>query len=409
MEHILKKILIVGLNFYPEPTGTGKYTGELASFLSHHGYQVRVITAPPYYPKWAVWQGYHRWRYSREHWGQVTIFRCPLWVPKKPSGLSRLIHLATFTFSSMFAVFRQIKWKPDRILCIAPTLMSAPAALLLAKICGSQTFLHLQDFELDAAMNLGILPDKSWIYRFFSRIERSLLGRFDHLSTISLPMKEKLLNMGMMEEKCHLFPNWVDTDYIHPIDQPSLFRKEMGFSQDDVIVLYAGNLGYKQGLETVIQSAKYLQQDKNIYFVLCGDGAARIELEQLTSGLSNVRFLPVQPFNKLNELLALADIHVLPQKAGVADLVMPSKLSGMLASGKSVIAAADAGTEIGKVIDQTGVRVPPEDSKALAEAIHGLSENPEKRQRLGEKGRIYALKNWSAAFVLSQFLEVLDE
>ncbi|MCJ7623867.1 MAG: glycosyltransferase WbuB, partial [Anaerolineaceae bacterium] len=405
---ILKKILIIGLNFYPEPTSTGKYTGELATYLCQQGYPVHVITAPPYYPHWRVAEGYRAGCYTKEKWEKIEIFRCPLWVPRRPTGLTRLLHLASFALSSLPMLTTQLHWKPDLILCVAPTLMTAPGTLLLARLCKAKSWLHLQDFELDAALGLGLLPVGRSLVRLAEWLERLLLNQFDRISTISKRMKVRLLEKGLPECKCTLLPNWVDTDQIYPLKGANPLRAALKLPKSALVALYAGNLGRKQGLETVIETARLLQNQTNLIFILCGDGAAREELEHTAEGLNNLRFLPVQPVEKLNQLLNLADIHLLPQKTDAADLVMPSKLSGMLASGRAVIATSLADTEIGEVISQTGVLVPPEDAAALAGAILKLIKSPVVRTRLGKKARTYALAQWSATKILKKFGQHLN-
>ena len=402
------RVLILGINFYPEPTSTGKYTGDLAAYLSQQGYQVRMVSAPPYYPHWRVAEGYCAGRYTRESWQGVEVWRCPLWVPRRPTGLARLLHLTSFALSSLPVLAAQLRWNPDLVLCIAPTLMNAPGALLLARLCKAKSWLHLQDFELDAALNMGLFPGGRWLARLAGWFERFLLNKFDQVSTISERMLARLTNKGLQAEKCYLLPNWVDTDQIYPLEGVNPLRAALGLPKDALVVLYAGNLGRKQGLETVIGAARLLQDQPALLFILCGDGAAREVLARGAEGLDNLRFLPVQPGDKLNQLLNLANIHLLPQKADAADLVMPSKLSGILASGKPVIATALADSGVGEVISQTGVLVPPEDAAALADAILKLAQSPAERIRLGKKGRAYALAHWSAAQILKQFCQHLN-
>jgi colanic acid biosynthesis glycosyl transferase WcaI len=168
-------------------------------------------------------------------------------------------------------------------------------------------------------------------------------------------------------------------------------------------------MGRKQGLESVILAARQLQSHEDLHFILCGDGAARAELEKAAQDLSNVKFLPLQPSEKLNQLLNSADIHILPQRADAADLVMPSKLLGMLASGKAVITTANPGTGLEKVVSQIGVVVAPGDQSALCRAILDLASSPQLRLDLGEKGRDYVCKNWSEQIVLSRFESQLQE
>ena len=135
----------------------------MAAYLAAHGCEVHVITTPPYYPYWKIQAGYRAWRYQKESWQGVEVWRCPLWVPSHPGGLTRLIHLATFAFSSLPA---QIRWKPDVVLCIAPALMYASFALVFARMLGSRSLLHIQDFEPDAALNLGILSGENFVSSF---------------------------------------------------------------------------------------------------------------------------------------------------------------------------------------------------------------------------------------------------
>jgi putative colanic acid biosynthesis glycosyltransferase WcaI len=163
----------------------------------------------------------------------------------------------------------------------------------------------------------------------------------------------------------------------------------------------------KQGLETLLEAALLLEGEKSLRFVMCGDGAARERLRRAYGNLSNVVWLPLQPAARLNELLNLADIHLLIQLAGVADLVMPSKLTGMLASGRPVVATAGAKSRVAEVVEQCGIAVPPGEADALASAIRALGADPERRQRLGKAARDYAVKNIDVSSVLGDFERAL--
>jgi colanic acid biosynthesis glycosyl transferase WcaI len=403
------RVLVVGLNFHPELTGIGKYTAELSAYLAERGQHVRVITSHPYYPYWRVQGRCQGWKYKKETWQQVEIQRCPLWVPRHPTGFTRLVHLATFALSSLPALIAQWRWKPRIVLCIAPALMNALFVLAFARLSGAKAWLHIQDFELDAALKLGLLPGGKWLAGLVARLERLLLTGFDNVSTISERMREHLAAKGVPPDKILLFPNWVDTKQIYPLgDGFNRLRAALGLGPEQLAVLYAGAMGKKQGLEHLLAAASQLQEQCQLQFVLCGDGAVRAELEKSARGLSNVLFLHVQPAEHLNELLNLADIHILSQKADAADLVMPSKLGGMLASGKVVIATANPNTELGQVLRRVGVLVRPEDSPALAEAIVGLANDPQKRDRLGRLGRDYACQHLEKELVLANFKDALE-
>ncbi len=405
------KILFYGINFAPELTGIGKYTGEMAQWFAEQGHDVRVITAPPYYPAWKVSEGYRN-TYVTEQWNGVTVFRTPLWVPSQPSGIKRLVHLASFALSSLPTLFKQWTWKPDVVWTVEPALMCAPATVTFAKLNGAKSWLHVQDYEVNAAFDMGLIKAK-WLRGFVEACERWLMRCFDRVSSISSQMLKLAKQKGIEESKIVSFPNWVDISAIQPLQDISPYRKELKISDDKIIALYSGNMGGKQGLEILAEAARIIAEQKieNIQFVFCGNGAGRADLEQACLGLNNVIFLDLQPFERLGELLGLADIHLLPQRADAADLVMPSKLTGMLASGKSVIATATADTELGHVITEganCGLIVEPENGLALVEAIIQLSQDSESRRRYGENARRYAENNLEKQQVLTLFEKRLN-
>ena len=400
------KILFYGINFAPELTGIGKYTGEMAQWFAEQGHEVRVITAPPYYPAWKVSEGYQN-AYVTEQWNGVTVYRTPLWVPAQPSGAKRLVHLASFALNSLPTLFKQWTWKPDVVWTVEPALMCAPAAVAFAKMNGAKSWLHVQDYEVNAAFDMGLIKAK-WLRGFVESCERWLIRCFDRVSSISGQMLKLARSKGIDEQNIISFPNWVDISAIQPLKGVSPYRKELQISEDKIVALYSGNMGGKQGLEILAEAAKIISDEKNdnIQFVFCGNGAGRADLEQACTGLSNVIFIDLQPLERLGELLGLADIHLLPQRADAADLVMPSKLTGMLASGKSVIATATADTELGHVIThdaKCGLIVEPENGQSLAQAIIQLSKDAESRKIYGQNGRDYAEHNLSKNKILKDF------
>lgn len=398
------RILFLGLNYSPELTGVGKYSGEMMEWLASRGHDVRVVTAPPYYPAWKVSEGYSRWRYRREVSPQgVRIYRCPLWVPATPDGFRRIMHLSSFAVSSLPVMLGMTAWHPDLVLTVEPAFMCAPVALLVARICGAASWLHIQDFEIDAAFELGILPPNGWMKRLARKFERAVVRGFSRVSTISARMMDGLTPKGVEASRAWLFPNWVDVRSIHPQERPSGLRAELGIAADSTVLLYSGNMGAKQGLQILPEVAELLKSHRDLHFVFCGDGPYRSQLAKEVSGLQNVSLLPLQPIERLNDLLNLADIHMLPQRADAGDLVMPSKLTGMLASGRPVIATAGSGMQIASALDGKGIIVTPGNPDVFAAAILALADAPEVRKRMGRAARAFAERELAQDAVLGRF------
>ncbi len=365
-----QKILIQAINYAPELIGCAKYTTELAQYLSQNGHLVEVVAAPPHYPGWYVRKPYRGFAYSSELLDGVRVTRCPMAMKADGGGLWRMLAPLSFAFAAAPALlWRALRFRPDVVMCVEPTLFAAPIALLAAKILGARALLHVQDLEIDAAFGVGHLKGAA-LKRAAFLCERLLLSRFDDIVTISNKMRAALVAKSLDPSKIRLLRNWVDTEQIAPTPRTGNgFRAELGISDDAFVVLYAGHIGVKQALDVVIASARRLKHRSDIVFVIAGAGPSRSGLVAASADLPNVRHLPLQPAERLNELLALADLHVLPQHRGAADLVLPSKLSGMLASGRPIVATADPGSELYDILTEVALLTPAGDAAALAEAI----------------------------------------
>jgi colanic acid biosynthesis glycosyl transferase WcaI len=332
----------------------------------------------------------------------MPVSRAPLWVPFRPGGRKRVLHLLSFALTTLPLMVRALLWRPDVVWMAAPAFVCAPAALATAKLTGAKSWIHIQDFEIDIAFGMGLLNGGSWWKRLLFGAESWLLRRFDHVSTISKAMLARALSKGVAPAKLSYVPNWADVVAVAPLRGASPYRAQLGIADDAVVALYSGSMGVKQGVDWVAQAALALQGNPKLVFVLCGDGALKADAQALCGHLPNVRFLPFQPTERLGDLLGLADVHLLPQRADAAEMVMPSKLTGMLASGRPVVGMADAGTELAEVVQSCGVVVAHGNVPAFAQAISYLAELPQLRAELGRIARAYADRHLAADAVLGQ-------
>lgn len=374
------RVLIYGINFFPELTGIGKYTGEMAFALAERGNDVAVVTAMPYYPEWELHKEYKNKSWHTETIRGVTVHRCPLYVPKSTSSAKRILHECSFLLSSIpiwfFLLFRK---KYDVVVSVSPPFHLGFMPLLYKWIRGARLVTHIQDLQVDAAKELGMIKNKSFLNLMFAA-EKFILKKSSAVATISTGMQQKIEAKGIPAQNMIMFPNWVDETVVYPVSKEASLRKDFNIPLEDKVVLYSGNLGEKQGLDIIIEVARQFRQSTNVHFVIVGSGGGKQKLQQLVteSGLTNIRFFPLQPYEKLSALLAIADLHLVLQKKSASDLVMPSKLTGILAVGGCPLVTAVPGTTLYETVHnhQLGIIAEPESIISLTNAIkHALGSD----------------------------------
>jgi colanic acid biosynthesis glycosyl transferase WcaI len=397
-----KRILIIGINSRPEFTGIGRYTGEMLTWLAGQGHQVTMITAYPYYPYWKIQKPYSGWLYKKETpLPGLTLYRCPLYVPAVPTGLKRMIHEGTFFMSAFLVVVKLLfKRRYDTVFTIAPPFHLGFLALFYRFFKGSPIVYHLQDLQIDAAKELGILKSGP-LFSVLFNLEKFILKKADIVTTISVGMHERILNK--IRRSVVLFPNWVDTNLYYPVRERDDLKRRWGFLPEDKLVVYAGSIGEKQGLDMLLHIAATLGTHKQIKFIICGTGPFKEKLAALAIelGLNNVFFFPLQGDDVFNDFLNIADVHLVLQKGDAGDLVMPSKLTTILSIGGLAIATANPGTTLYEVIttNQMGIIVSPDNELELSNAIVDCFECDHSQKRIN--ARNFAEHNLNKDIILN--------
>ena len=403
------RVLIVGLNYAPEPVGIGPYTQGLAQALVEAGAEVSAVVAKPYYPQWRVAADYAGGGWQHEFDGKVAVTRCPIYVPAQPGGLNRVVHLASFMVSALVPALRaalRSKQRPDVVFTVAPALLGVPTAWLAARLAGARLWIHVQDFEVEAALATGLMDRTGIAARLARWLESRLLQLGDRVSTISPQMCAKLIAKGVAPGRVFEMRNWSDARFAPDPDGAAAMRREWGLT-GKVVALYSGNIARKQGIEILVEAARLLKDRADIALVICGEGPNRAELERLANGLGNVQLHDLQPAERMGAMLTMADLHLLPQIAGAADLVLPSKLTNMLASGRPVVATTEPGTGLYAEVDGCGAITPPGDAAALAGAIAAMADDPAQRDRFGKAAAERAVQRWSKPAIIAAALEQL--
>ena len=397
------KILIYGINYKPEIVGIGKYTGEMAEWLSNDGYEVRVICAPEYYPKWKS----NKNKFYVEELNDVKVYRCPLFLPKKQNGIKRIIHLLSFSISSLKYLIENISFQPDLIIVIAPSFLCAPLGLLYAFLSGEKTksWIHIQDLEIDLAFSLQIikhLPFKNLLFLF----EKLILNRFDYVSAISKSMRETIINKGISKKEIFYIPNWIDINYEKNIKNKQInkafYKQRYNLNSDSIIVMYSGTLNDKQDINLIIKAVEYIGNKKNIFWFFSIEGKSKNKLIDLIGNKENVKILPLQKQDKFEAWLNFADIHIIPQKKDTDKFLLPSKVMAVIRSGSPFVATASKYSELGEITEKMGIRVNPGDYISFSKAILKLSSDKLLRKRLVNSYKDYLLENFEKNNILKK-------
>lgn len=414
-----KRILFIGYNFSPELTGIGKYSGEMMHWLAEKGYTCTVLTGYPYYPNWRVQEPYrkNRFLYKKEvkqftSGGRLVVIRCPMYIPGKPNTLKRMILDFSFFATVLMVIVPLIFSKKfDWVISVAPSFQFGLLGVLYKRIKGARHLYHIQDLQIEAAHELGLFKTDKLLKAFYS-VENYIFKHTDIISSISEGMIRRIEKKTFQPVK--LFPNWTDISNFHPITPNTPLKKKFGFKESDWIVLYSGALGEKQGIESILIAAKELATFSDLKFIVCGNGPFKERLKGLAVQLKldNLFFLPLQPKEIFNEFLNMADLHLVLQKEKASDLVMPSKLTTILAIGGLSLTTANSDSSLHKLIDKfkMGLLVPAENQEALIEAIQDAFQdrNSGKYRSLRESARSYAIKYLCKERVMETFENQLD-
>lgn len=400
-----KNITIIGINYYPEDSAIGLYTTQKAEYLVSKGFDVSVITGFPYYPQWEIWKEYKNKKYlEKETINNVKIYRSRQYVPNNPTFFKRLLHLISFTFGNFINIFKVSK--PDIIISIIPFTTSAFLGWLLKVRYKSKLWIHIQDFEFDAAIDSGLLDgNKKMVVKLLSWIEKKTLKRADKVSTISYGMLKKLKEKTNIPS--YYLTNWIDVSLF----DNKLNERHPYLNSGNFKILYSGNIGAKQDWNFFFTFLEKLKDFNNIEVIIVGEGAEKVKVVNETKKYNFVKHYNLVPFDQLPSLLSGADAHILFQKTDVIDTVMPSKLLGMMASAKPSIVTGNLKSEVAKVFEESkgGYYFDGKSVDDILEIIKHLKNNKKLVDKLGVNSKEYVLEKYSQEKVLQNFVKQIEQ
>ena len=379
------RIAVLCPHFDPDTAPTGVVMTRIVRELAALGHELHVVTALPWYREHRIEAGWggRLWRRDRTDWGSITR------VHPFPGGDKRNLLRRALGFAG-FSVLAGLASLPggrvDAVIAMSPPLTMGLTGWVTHLVRRGPLVFNIQDVFPDAAVETGAITNRR-VIALARWLERVSYGRSAAVTVLSDDLRDNVAAKVRRPERVHVIPNFVDTQAIRPADRLTRLRGELGIGEEQV-VMYAGNVGFSQSLGMVLQAARRFPE---VTFVVNGDGSARATLQAEAADLANVRFGPYQPAERVPEVLATGDIHLVPLKSGLGRVSVPSKTYSILAAGRPVLAAIDAGTEVPRMLAASGagVAVPPDDLEAFCVALGHMLADPDGTAAMGAAGRAW--------------------
>ncbi len=403
------RIVVLGPHVEPDTAPTGRVLTRIVTELARRGHELHVVAALPWYRRHAIepgWSG-RLIRTEPTRWGSIRrVHPFPgqdkARLARRAAGFAGFSLLVAWAGVAAGGRFRRV----DAVLAMSPPLTLGLTGRLVAWSHRAPLVFNVQDIFPDAAVETGAITDRrviavaSWLERLSYRLADAVTVLSDdlHANVVAKVPARRGATV-------HTIPNFVDTTRIVPADRMTPYRRELGIGAEPV-VLYAGNIGYSQSVGLLLDAARQLP---HVTFLVNGEGVNRDALVAAADGLANVRFAGYVAEDRLPELLATGDVHTVPLRRGLARVSVPSKTYSILAAGRPVVAAIDAGTEIPRLLAASGggVAVEPDDPAAFTAAVKQLVDDPAGAAEMGRGGREWVVGAASPAAVAASYEELV--
>lgn len=405
-----RPLVLLVPHFAPDTAPTGEVITRIVDEFVARGRRVHVVTALPWYRTHAIEPGWSGRLVRREKTAWGSIIRVHPFPGKSKRNLARRA-LGFLGFSAIAGVCTLcaggIHRRPAAIVSMSPPLTLGLTGWLAARLRFTKSVFNIQDVFPDAAVETGAITNAR-IIAVARWLERVSYHRSDAVVVLSDDLRDNVTAKVSPKhsKKVVVIPNFVDAERIVPLDRITAYRNELGIG-DEPVVMYAGNVGYSQSLTMLIDAAREMP---GATFVINGDGAAREELETMARDVPNIRFSGYQPRERVGEVLASGDIHVVPLRAGLGAVSVPSKTYSILAAARPVVAAIDAGTEVTRILSASGagVAVPPDSPGEFIDALRAMVSSLQSAREMGVHGREWVETHVSPAAVANSYLTLID-
>lgn len=405
------RIAVVCPHFAPDTAPTGVVMTRIVHELAALGHEIHVVTSLPWYAKHSVepdWQ-HVRWRTrtTTESWGSVTRLD-PFAGGDKKNLVRRALGFLGFSVTAALAGTRVARGRRlDAVFVMSPPLTLGVTGWVVSRRRRAPLFVNIQDVFPDAAVESGAITNRT-VIALARRLEAWVYQRAEAVTVLSEDLADNLRAKVPRQRawRIRTIPNFVDVEAIRPLDRMTRYRSELGID-DRPVVMYAGNVGFSQSLDLVLDAARELP---DVWFVINGDGAARADLESRARDLPNVVFGEYQPVDRLSEVLATGDVHAVLLKRGLGRVSVPSKTYSIMAAGRPIVAAVDPETEVTRLVERSsgGTCVPPDESLAFVAAVRDLVADLGRAQEMGRSARVHVEAEASPAAVAMAYAHLMS-
>ncbi len=395
-------------HYAPDTAPTGVEATRLAEDLGARGHTIEVVTALPWYAEHDVdpaWRG-RPVRRDRQVWGRLTRV-WPFPTADKRNLAKRAAGFAGFC--GLTAAVGAPGPRADVVLALTPPVPMAATGWLVARARRAPLVLDVKDIFPDVAVELGMITDPRLVRAAYA-LERWSYARSAAITVLGEDMRANLAAKVPDPGKLTIIPNPVDVAAIRPMPADNGYRAEFGLS-GKTVVMYAGNVGMSQSLDLLVDAARAYADRPDVVFVVNGGGSTLETVRRSAAGLPNVVFVPFQPAGRLPEVLAAADVHLVPLRRGLARSSVPSKTYSILAAGRPVLASVDEGSTVAEIVEVSGagLAVPPEDPAAFRAALGRLVDEPAIRARMGTAARAHVERTASATGVTDAYEQLFAD
>ncbi|HEW63741.1 MAG TPA: glycosyltransferase WbuB [Fervidicoccus fontis] len=405
---IKKNVLIITPHYPPDGGPSAQLFCLLAEELARRSYSLKIICAVPHYPSGRVPNNYKGIKIFRENINEVNINRVPLPSLNRKNLYCRFFQ---FIFMQIGFIIASLKERPDILIASNPALQTGLAFIFFKLFKNPICIFSIHDFYPDVGVRLGIFKNK-FIIKFVEFLESLCFEKADYIRVLSESFIPLVKRYEVAKEKIVLIYDWVDTEFLKPKPKINSFSVKYHLT-DTFNVLYAGNIGFSQGLEIILDTALLLSEKKDIRFIIVGEGPAKERLLETKNEkqLNNVLILPFQPKNLLPEVLSTGDILLVCLRKGMSYTSLPSKTYSILSCGRPIIGCLDEGSDSWNLILKAGagICIDPENPMMLSNAILKLKNNKDLCKELGRNGREYCIKNHSVKYATEKFEELFNK